>query len=134
MFGLDSVEGEFSRLFNSIYLFDNKICTRKRSHVCHWSCLSFSELRGNMYYFWCFMFVYLFACFFGFFLHFSICNVWFVSAKNRFLIFIIIIIFVIITLKFVTTFFPVNIWKFVNSILFLIVNSILRSSYSGFFP
>ena len=58
---------------------------------------------------------YTFCLFISFlvFLHFYICNVRFVSANNKFLIFIYIII---IILKFIITFLPVNIGKFCKQI------------------
>ena len=75
------------------------------------------ELRENMHNLLCFfLFVYLFVRLI-IFLHFHISSVWFVLADNRILTF-----FIIIILKFLTIFLPVNMRKFVNSILTFIVN------------
>ena len=94
-----SVAREFSRLFNPVYLFDNKTVPGNMVMVAIVMCEK-STITGEWIYVLPFMlFVYLFVCLF--LLRFYICNIWFVSANNRCLIFIIIIIIIIIIiLKF----------------------------------
>ena len=106
IFGLAMMLKEnFFCLFNPVYLFDQKICTWKR-HRRTWYVQNKShhqevDLRGYMYCVLCFcLFTYLFNVCLIIFLFFYICNVWFVLANTRILIFRI--------LKFITIFLPVN--------------------------
>ena len=108
------------RIFSPIqpvYLSDNKTCTWKPGHSHHWYVQKnphhggvniWNDMKTSITF-------YTFCLFISFlvFLHFYICNVRFVSANNKFLIFIYIII---IILKFIITFLPVNIGKFCKQI------------------
>ena len=104
-------KGEFSRLFNPVYLFDNKSCTWQHDHGRYWylqkehhhegvdiwnyvkTCITF---HGFCYFF------YLLVCLI-IFTHFYICIVWFVLANKR------IWKCIFFVLKFITIFIPVNI-------------------------
>ena len=111
------VEGEFSCLFNPVYIFNSKTCTWKHGHGCHWYGWKKHHHEGIMWKhvlaFICFSFIYLFVCLITYgitwkhvlaficfswiylfvclimFLHFYICNVWFILANNRILVFIL---------------------------------------------
>ena len=100
MFGLGMAPKEgflaYSGLFN---LFDNKNCTWKRrgdgctdmcTDMCQKSPITREWIYGISENFYAFMFFvyYLFICLI-IFLHFYICNVWFILANNRILVFIL---------------------------------------------
>ena len=113
MFGLAMMLKEnFFCLLNPVHLFDHKICSWKRRHGSTWHVQNEShhrevDLRQNMYSILCFcFFTYLFNVCLIIFLFFYICNVWFVLANTRILIFLI--------LKFVAMFLPVSMNKFCN--------------------